>query len=196
MSNTKLKQEEIELAEAELPESYTKAYLISAGHSDTDCGAVNGKVTEAQLVTELRNIVVKKLKERGVKNVITDGEGSENQPLSKAIKLITNRIAYEFHFNAAENKGACGVETISQPRDVTMSQKISQAIAGVLGTKVRGDKGFITQTHSQHSRLGYVMAGGTIVEVCFISNDKELANYQAKKYLVAEAFVKAILGEK
>lgn len=189
--NTKIEEQEVEL-----PESYKKAYLISAGHSETDPGAVNGKITEENLVTELRDIVVKKLKERGVKNVVTDGEKGVNQPLPAAIKLIPGRIAYEFHFNAAENKGACGVETISQPRDVTMSQKISQAVAGVLGTKVRGDKGFITQTHSQHSRLGYVIAGGTIVEVCFISNDKELASYQAKKYLVAEAFVKTILGEK
>ncbi len=184
------------IEEQDIPDSYKKAYLISAGHSDTDCGAVNGKVTEAQLVTELRDIVVKKLKERGVKNVITDGEKGVNQPLKEAIKLIPNRIAYEFHFNASADKTAKGVETISQPRDVTMSQKISQAIAAVLGAKVRGDKGFITQTHSQHSRLGYVMAGGTIVEVCFMSNDSELASYQAKRYLVAEAFVKTILGEK
>lgn len=36
-------------------------------------------------------------------------------------------------------------------------------------------------------RLGYVSAGGLILEVFFISNPQEMAVYQARKWLVAQA---------
>lgn len=189
MSNLQINTEDLPVKE-----SYKKSYLISAGHSETDPGAVNGRITESDLVTELRDIILKKLTEKKVK-AIGDGAKGENQPLAAAIKLANGRVSYELHFNASDNKGACGVESISQSRDQTVAQKISQGIAAVLGTKIRGDKGWIPQTASQHSRLGFVVAGGTIIEVCFISNEKELASYQAKKYLVADAIIKAILGD-
>ena len=47
---------------------------------------------------------------------------------------------------------------------------------------------------SARGRLGYVSAGGLILEVFFISNPAEMAVYQARKWLVAQA-IADVLGD-
>ena len=54
-------------------------------------------------------------------------------------------------------------------------------------SNVRGDRGWIDQSQSARGKLGYVSAGGLILEVFFISNPAEMAVYQARKWLVAQA---------
>ena len=166
-------------------------FTITAGHSNVDSGAIGNGFKEAELATELRNIVAVKLREMG-HTVVTDGTGTTNQPLTTAISLIKqSTVAVEMHFNAA-TPTAKGVETIALPKDKLLAQKLSQAIAGVLGTSIRGDAGFIDQTKSARGRLGYINAGGLIIETCFISNANEMAIYQAKKWLVASAIAKTL----
>ena len=166
-------------------------FTITAGHSNTDPGAVGNGFKEAELAAELRNIVALKLRALG-HTVVTDGTGTVNQPLTTAIALIRgSAVALEIHFNAA-TPTAKGVETIALPKDKALAQKLSQAIAAVLETPVRGDKGFIDQTKSARGKLGYINAGGLIIETCFISNPGEMAIYQAKKWLVASAIAKTL----
>lgn len=170
-------------------------FCICAGHSNSDPGAVSS-YKESELVTELRNIVALKLRDRG-HEVLTDGSGSDNKPLSTAISLVKaeKATAVELHFNASANSFAKGVETISLSKDKITSQRISQNIASVLGTSTRGDKGWKTQEESARGKLGFVQAGGMIVEVCFLSNPTELQKYLATKWLVAEAIVRGLLNE-
>lgn len=170
-----------------------KTYVITAGHSNVDPGAVANGQREAVLAVELRDIIAAKLREKGY-TVLTDGQRGDNKPLSSAIKLIKQGdVAVEIHFNAAANPAAAGVETIALPKHKALAQRLSQAIAGVAGSKLRGDAGYIDQSKSARGRLGYVSAGGLIVEVAFISNRAEMAAYQAKKWLVASAIVEALL---
>lgn len=170
----------------------TMEVLIAAGHSDSDPGAVNGKLTEAKLATELRDLVANKLRAVVGVKVVEDGLDGKNLPLIESIKLAAGRFAFELHFNAGPAT-ALGVECISNTDKKVVSQKISQGIAAVLGTKVRGTQGWIDESKSQHSRLGFVRAGGVIIEVCFLSNNVEIAKYLEKKQLVADAIVKGIL---
>lgn len=166
---------------------------ITAGHSNTDPGAVNGKVKESELVTNFRNAVSHYLREYGVQ-VKNDGVGSKNDPLSSAIKLINGSdVAVEFHMNAASNKQANGIETISLPKDKKLAQNLSVAIANTLGSRLRGEKGWIDQSKSARGRLGYVNAGGLIVELGFISNDDELARFNAKYWLAAKEVAKILI---
>ena len=165
---------------------------VTAGHSNTDPGAVNGKVKEADLVVNFRNAVTHYLREAGLQ-VKTDGTGTKNDPLSSAIKLINGSdVAVEFHMNAAASKQANGVETISLPHDKKLAQDLSAAIANTLGSRLRGDKGWIDQSKSARGRLGYVNAGGLIVELGFISNDDELARFNARYWLAAKAVAKIL----
>ncbi|WP_313484149.1 N-acetylmuramoyl-L-alanine amidase [Acinetobacter variabilis] len=166
---------------------------ITAGHSNSDPGAMNGKIKEADLVTNFRNAVSFYLREAGVQ-VKNDGSGSQNDPLSSAIKLIKgSSVAVEFHMNAATSKQANGVETIALPKDKKLAQDLSAAVASALGSRLRGNDGWIDQSKSARGRLAYVNAGGLIVELGFISNEDELARFNARYWLAAKAVAKVLI---
>lgn len=168
--------------------------VLTAGHSNTDPGAVANGETEAGIMTELRNVVAKKLRELG-HTVHTDGEGKINQPLNDALALIKRHrpdVALELHMNAAANASATGVETIALPKDKALAQRLSAAVASELDLRLRGDKGWIDQSQSARGRLGYINAGGLILETAFISNQGDLAAVKAKLWLVAGAIARSI----
>lgn len=170
-------------------------FTVTAGHGAGDPGAVakTGE-TEAALMTELRDIVADKLRQAG-HTVKTDGARWQNLPLVHALTLVPGSdVAIELHTNAVENPAARGVEVISQPAQKEMARTIARRIAHTLEIPVRGAGGWIDQSQSARGRLGYVRAGGLVVEVFFISNPEELAKYQARKWLVASAIVDALTG--
>lgn len=170
-----------------------KRIVITAGHSEVDPGAVNPrlKLTEAKLAVQLRDNVAGILKAKGF-DVATDGAKGENQPLPKAIALIKgSALAVEIHFNAGPVL-ASGVEAISKPALRGFAQALALAVSTVTKAKLRGSGGWIDQTQSQHSRLGFVEAGGVILELEFISNDSAMAVYQANAKAVNEAIAATI----
>lgn len=167
--------------------------VITAGHSNTDPGAVNGNITEASIATDMRNMVALYLERKDIE-VITDGTGSDNHSLRQAIKLIKKgSVAIEFHCNAFHSSSAGGVEALAQPKDKVICGALCEAVSDVMGIPTRGnDGGFKAENSGQHSRLGYVRNGGIILELFFISNPHELATYQAKKWLVARELADVI----
>lgn len=166
---------------------------ITAGHSNTDSGAVNGSDRESDIAQDMRNIVAYYLRAKGI-NIRTDGEGKGNAPLSQAVKLIAgSKVAVEFHCNAASSKSAKGVEALAQPKDKLISQKLCQAVSSVMGNPLRGDKGWKPENSGQHSRLAYVSGGGIILELFFISNDAELDIWKQKKWLVGKAVAEVLV---
>ena len=167
--------------------------LLSAGHSNTDPGAVNGQYEEAELVTWFRNAVAYYCREEGL-DVVTDGSGSTNQPLNQAVKMIKGtNLAVEFHLNAAANKSAKGIEALAQVRDRNISQEMCKAIHQVTGFPLRGDNGWKPENAGQHSKLAFVSGGGIILELFFISNDTELKYFLANYWLIAKAVAQVII---
>ena len=166
---------------------------VTAGHSNKDPGAVNGKFKEAELVSQFRNAVAYHLREAGIQYK-TDGVGATNQNLNAAIKLIKgSSVAVEFHMNAAASKQANGVETIALPKDKKLAQELSKAVADAFGGRLRGDKGWIDQSQSARGKLGFISNGGLIVELGFISNEDELARFNARYWLAAKAVAKVLI---
>ena len=167
-------------------------FVITAGHSNTDPGAVAGTRKEADIARDMRNMVALKLRQRG-HTVATDGEGEVNKPLREAIALIkSGAVAVEFHCNASTNSHATGVESISLPKHKSLAQRISKCVSEVLGLPLRGDAGWIDQSASARGRLGFVNAGGVIVELFFLSNPDNLHAWDSKKWLVATAVTNAL----
>ena len=166
---------------------------ITAGHGAGDPGAVNGQITEAEIATDMRNIIKFYLDREGI-TVRTDGTGNTNQSLKEAIKLIKgSKLAVEIHCNSFYLPTARGVEALAQRKDKAISQKLCKAVSDVMGIPVRGSEGgFKSEGSGQHSRLGYVRNGGIILELFFLSNPQELATYQAKKWLIAREIAKVI----
>ena len=166
---------------------------VTAGHSNSDPGAVSGKYKEAELVTMFRNAVAYYLKEAGVP-IKTDGTGSKNDPLSAAVKLIKgSSVAVEFHMNAASSKFANGIETIALPSDKKLAQELSKAVADAFGSRLRGDNGWIDQSKSARGKLAFVSNGGLIVELGFISNDEELFQFNARYWQAAKAVAQVLI---
>lgn len=177
----------------ELHTGVNQFVAITAGHSNTDPGTVNGNAKEADLVVNFRNAVAFYLREAGLQ-VKTDGTGTKNDPLSAAVKLIKgSSVAVEFHMNAAASKQANGIETIALPKDKKLAQDLSKAVADALGSRLRGDNGWIDQSKSARGSLAYINAGGLIVELGFISNEAELAAFQARYWIAAKAVAKVLI---
>lgn len=167
---------------------------ITAGHSNTDPGAVNGNYKEAFIAVEFRNEISKRLQDAGI-DVLTDGEGDDNDKLNNAIKLAKeSKLAIEFHLNASVNKTAKGVEALSQAKDKIICQKLCKAVSETLETPLRGaDDGWKSESSGQHKKLGFVSAGGIIMEAFFISNDEELRKYFERRSKVYDAIAKVII---
>lgn len=172
----------------------SKSIAITAGHSSTDPGAVNGKRTEAQIVQDMVKMVSVYLERAGIafETDIVDGE---NQPLAKAIKVAKrNDIAMEFHCNAAASSKATGVEVLAGEKHKPLAQEVAKAIGDVLELTLRGVGGWKSEGSGQHSRLGFISTGGgLIVELFFISNPSDLAKWDAKKWLVAKAVAEVLI---
>jgi N-acetylmuramoyl-L-alanine amidase len=181
------------IAQPSLHQNPLGLVTVTAGHSNSDPGAVNGKFKEAELVANFRNAVVFYLRTAGI-DIRTDGTGSNNEPLSAALKLIKgSTVAVEFHMNAAASKQANGVETIALPKDKKLAQDLSAAVVTALGSRLRGDNGWIDQSKSARGSLAYINAGGLIVELGFISNDAELKNFQARYWIAAKAVADVLI---
>jgi N-acetylmuramoyl-L-alanine amidase len=84
------------------------------------------------------------------------------------------------------------VEVVSLPAQKELAREIARRIGHTLEIPVRGAWGWIDQAQTHRGRLGFVRAGGLVVECFFLSNPDELAKYEARKWLVASAIVKAI----
>ncbi len=166
---------------------------VTAGHSNVDPGAVSGKFKEAELVTNFRNAVAYYLKSSGI-SIKTDGVGTTNNPLASAIKLIKgSSVAVEFHLNAAGSSQANGIETIALPKDKKLAQDLSKAVASALGSRLRGNEGWIDQSQSARGKLGFINNGGLIVELGFISNEDEISRFNARYWLAAKAVADVLI---
>lgn len=166
---------------------------VTAGHSNVDPGAVSGKFKEAELMTNFRNAVAYYLKSSGI-SIKTDGVGTTNNPLASAIKLIKgSSVAVEFHLNASGSSQANGIETIALPKDKKLAQDLSKAVAAALGSRLRGNEGWIDQSQSARGKLGFISNGGLIVELGFISNEDEISRFNARYWLAAKAVADVLI---
>lgn len=161
-----------------------KSIYISAGHSDTDPGAVaihdGVEYHEETLVANFRNKLVEYLNQKQSIDVFCDGTGPVNKDRNVAIneakKINGPRI--DIHMNASENNAANGTEVISNPSKKKIAQDIAKIIADSLGNKLRGANGWIDQSQSKRGKLAWINSlDGILIELCFISNKTELQRF-------------------
>ena len=166
-----------------------KTILLSAGHSNTDPGAVAQGRREADIAVEFRNMVSFYLMREGVPHV-TDGKGTDNYPLKEAAKMAAlHDFAVEFHCNAAASHKAGGAEVLAGKDDMGLAAKLSEAIATALKIPNRGAK---PENAGQHHRLAFVQAGGVIVELFFLTSPTDLKAYYDRKWLAAQAVAEVL----
>lgn len=188
-----------------------KTIYLSAGHQlpikgiTTDGGAVGNGYVEGVLAAEFVKLLEVELKKLNVK-VITD---SFSNALAQTMisfknlfskKQITSKdIAIEVHWNAASPE-ATGTEVIipgrtSSKEATTIEKKVAleivDSIATILNIKNRGVK-FEYQT--ARKKLGWMTldAENILIEMCFISNKKDMESYQKNKEILAKTIANII----
>lgn len=174
--------------------------FISAGHSNKpgrDMGASSGSNVEGILAVEFRRMLVEELNKIGI-NPIVD---SDNTILSESINFFRNitssdSIVLDIHFNSGPST-ATGTETLI-PAEYTetermLAHEISKCISGIMSIPMRGStkglQGVKTELESHHGRLGWMRLRGenVLMEICFISNPREMSVYHTKKREIASA---------
>jgi N-acetylmuramoyl-L-alanine amidase len=152
-----------------------KTLFISAGHSDTDPGAVANGLQEAGIVTHFRDALGTYLTSRGIVYA-KDGAAGENLPLRQAQMLAAKHdVAVEFHTDAA-SPAARGCWTLSRQSNFPLAAELCYAVSTALGIPNRGAK---PEGAGQHARLGFVSKGGGIVmELFFLTSSHDVAAYR------------------
>ena len=161
--------------------------IVTAGHGGPDPGACANGFVEAQFAVKVRNAVIFYLRSWGVE-CEGDGMNESNLPLTDAVELAKKgEVAVEIHLNASSNPSAGGVEALSSESNKKLSQQLCQAVAEVTGSKVRGDGGWKSESSGQHRRLGYVRAGGIVLELEFITNQQLMKTLNDNFWVVSKA---------
>lgn len=163
--------------------------FISAGHTrkGTDSGAVAHGYKEGDLAAALRDKIVGELKLLGVVPIVDDDKNALVQTIN-AFKAYTSptAILLDIHFNAG-GEVATGTETFvpNTPSqfELDLAAEISEVIGETLSIKLRGlaygKEGVKTEAQSARGKLGWMRLTGenVLLEVCFMSNKKELDTY-------------------
>lgn len=163
----------------------------SAGHHNLDPGAVSQGYKENELTKEARNIIAANSK---AEDLIMDKDWETNSQYQKRIKPGSGSVVFDIHFNAGSS-AATGTECFVNSKDFAnknsmsyqMAVEICEITSKILGIKNRGVK---SETQSQHKRLGILNLGAgcsVLWEICFITSQIDMPNYQAKKTELLQA---------
>lgn len=174
-------------------------YLF-AGHSSAkgqpnyDPGAVSNGVTEADLTTELRNLISDILKVSGSEIKVDDDRQSLIQVINSTHSSEKD-VVCDLHFNAA-TPSATGVEVLIPDRhtvqEYDIARDLADQISKAIGIRNRGVK---TEAESHHGKLGIMRPQGIniLIEVCFITNLVDLNSYRTHKNVVADIIAKQLI---
>jgi N-acetylmuramoyl-L-alanine amidase len=178
-----------------------KFYII-AGHGGInangvqDVGAVNKHgVTELSKTEEMQALITKNMSDELVM------QEPDMEALWKTVNSINatsaaDDHALDIHFNAAGDARATGTECFvfegTSDKNRKLAQRLSVITAETLGIPNRGVK---NEGASQHSRLAMVSGirpASILLEVCFITNERDMAQYEAHKEVLAQKIAQAL----
>lgn len=174
--------------------------FLSAGHHDNDTGAVSGSYVEAELTKELRRLMIKYIKESGKEDIfIFDKDSETNTKYQNRIRELYKDqkvpIIIDLHFNAGP-PSANGSEVIisnnASDESKELAKKLQATMVRVLKTRDRGVK---PESHTARGYIGILNLKGIacLPEVCFITNENDMAKYETYKEELARELVKDIL---
>ena len=165
---------------------------ITAGHNNTDPGAIGNGYKEATLAKECRDIMLLQLNNMGI-NAWFDNDNDTLVTVLQKMNPEESDVCLDIHFNAG-SPAATGVEVIIADRhtrdEMAAAAKLSLSVSKILGIKNRGVK---TEADTARKMIGIVRNEkgiNLLLEICFISNANDMRLYQAnKKILAVEAAI-------
>lgn len=174
--------------------------FISAGHHSKhplrpDPGAISQKgVKEGDLTIEFRDLISEELTILNVPHK-KDLDNEVLQQYVNRIQTGNGSVVYECHFDAAapEATGTTSLVEVDADRlDKACAKEIADITSAILGIKNRGVK---FEADTRHKRLALMSENGIVVlhEIGFITNESDLAKYNAKKKELAKAIANILV---
>jgi len=169
-----------------------QATFPSAGHHSKDAGATYNGRQENKETMVFRNLLTTELRFLGVK-FITDDDNETNREYQARINPGKGSVILDIHFNAggpAASGTECFIANDASAHSQEMAKEICNTASSVMGIKNRGVK---TEGQSQHNKIGILHQGaGTSVlwEICFISNQDDMAKYDQNRGKLAKEIAK------
>ena len=155
--------------------------FVSAGHNNSDPGAVSGGKKEADVTKVIRNEIAKNAKST---EIILDKDSETNRQYQGRIKPGSGSVIFDIHLNAAANSHASGIECFVNKRDFANKNSLSYKMAdrfckeysAILKIPNRGVK---PENNSQHKTIGILNLGAGIAVLCevdFITSPTAVQN--------------------
>lgn len=175
--------------------------FISDGHNSQsktikqDPGAINKyNIKEGDLTIEFVDLISSYLTLKGIPHK-RDSKEENLQMYTDRIQTGDGSVVYEAHFDAGVDSatGTTALIEIDGDRlDKACAKEISDVTASQLGIKNRG---VLTEADTRHKRLALMKENGIVVlhEICFITNDSDMAKYQAKKKDLAKSVAEILI---
>lgn len=177
-----------------------KLFLI-AGHHENDPGAVTehpvlGRVTEASLTIELRDLIAIHWTQHNDVQIVKDYDGDI---LTTVLKKVNEQIEkddflIDIHFNAFNGR-ATGVEILTPNMSSKKEDRVAIEMCKELSEIMRiPNRGIKKESGSARGRIAILRGTGNriLLEVCFMDNDSDLSAYWKNKHLVAECIARNI----
>lgn len=160
--------------------------FISAGHNNSDPGAVANGYKESEITIAIRNEIAKNAK---ATEIILDKDFETNRQYQGRIKPGNGSVLFDIHLDAAGNSKVSGVSCFVNKKDFAnkkslsyqMAERFCKTYSEILGIPNRGVK---SESASQHSRIGILNLGAGIAVLCevdFITSPTAVQNILAKK---------------
>lgn len=174
--------------------------FLSAGHNSksksikSDPGAINKYgVKEGDLAIEFRDLVAKELSGKNIPFKMDSDEESLQMYLNR-IHTGSGSVVIEYHFDAGpeEAEGSTSiVEEDADSVDKLFAKELLLSASNIMGTKSRGVK---SERFTRHGKLALMREDGIIClfEICFITNEKDIMKYHARKHELAKIHAEII----
>lgn len=167
--------------------------LLIAGHGDGDCGAVGNGYYEADLTREVVNLLKPQL-DGYAEVTIADTKKNWHKHLIKQGNYFNFKpydYVLEIHFNSFAVKSANGTEIY-----ITRSEKshgVETNIVNGIAKLGFANRGVIPMNFDVINYIKKQGVSSALLEVCFISNEKDMKNYQNKKNEIVKAIANGII---
>ena len=165
-----------------------KDWLLIAGHGQGDPGAVGNGYKEADLTREFVGLLKEELEKRG--KTVEVYPFSKNAVKSRDVVNYRAEQALEIHFNSFSDPNSNGTETLihNSYKPDKIDKKI-QEVSAIFwrDRKIKGRSDLYVMNRYKAMGLSF-----RLLEICFISSEKDMKIYQENKNQFAKDLAEEI----